>query len=104
MYKYIIYILYITSKFYSNGELDPWRGSCVQESNPEQNIYAILIPNAAHHLDLRAAHPSDPDDLKSARNTELTIIKRWIREHWVARNGWVSVNLNKVIRALLDYF
>lgn len=90
---------------YSNGQLDPWRPTSVLKSFPQRNIYAIIIPNAAHHLDLRASHPADPDDLTAARIAELTIIKRWIEEYWAAKNGgWVYVNFTKLVKTVLMFF
>lgn len=58
--------------------LDPWHGGGILQSYPDQNITAILIPNGAHHLDLRGSNPADPVDVIAARQTEKVIIQQWI--------------------------
>lgn len=40
-------------------------------------LVAIVIPDGAHHLDLRAATPDDPPDVIKARALEETYIQRW---------------------------
>lgn len=64
---------------FSNGELDPWHGSGVKE-NIGTSIYALLIKDAAHHLDLRAPDPRDPESVVQARLTEMSIIRGWIEQ------------------------
>jgi lysosomal Pro-X carboxypeptidase len=39
---------------------------------------AVLIEDAAHHLDLRAGNPADPEAVKQARLTEIKYIQKWI--------------------------
>ena len=43
---------------------------------------AVILPNGAHHLDLRAATNADPPDLKAAREVEMQHISKWIAEYW----------------------
>uniref|UniRef100_A0A1I8MB15 Lysosomal Pro-X carboxypeptidase n=2 Tax=Musca domestica TaxID=7370 RepID=A0A1I8MB15_MUSDO len=65
---------------FSNGLLDPWSGGGVlQSDNP--TVHIIIIPEGAHHLDLRAKHPKDPISVLQARNRESDIIGKWINEY-----------------------
>lgn len=65
----------------SNGLLDPWHGGGVLESIPEQNITALIIPEGAHHLDLRSTNLADPPGAITARDAELTTINWWIYQY-----------------------
>ncbi|VVC30215.1 Alpha/Beta hydrolase fold,Peptidase S28 [Cinara cedri] len=62
---------------FSNGMLDPWSSGGVLKS-VSSTVRAFLIPDAAHHLDLRASNPNDPKSVIQARKH----IKNWIR-------GWI---------------
>lgn len=42
---------------------------------------AVTIPNGAHHLDLRAQTPNDPEDVKLAREQELKYISLWLKQY-----------------------
>lgn len=67
---------------FSNGLLDPWSGGGVLQSDNDK-IYIIIIPEGAHHLDLRSSNSKDPASVVQARNTESEIIGKWIQEfHW----------------------
>lgn len=69
-----------TKILYSNGLIDPWiSGGILSTTNPENII--VLIADAAHHLDLRGADPSDPPSVIDARNQEKAAIRKWIQEH-----------------------
>jgi len=62
---------------FSNGDIDPWSsGGVLKELNP--TLPTILIKDAAHHYDLRAAHPEDTADVITARNLEKEYIKQWL--------------------------
>ncbi|XP_037947863.1 lysosomal Pro-X carboxypeptidase [Teleopsis dalmanni] len=66
---------------FSNGLLDPWSGGGVLETaNNDLNV--IIIPEGAHHLDLRSSNPADPPSVQAARKEEERIIKRWIRNYY----------------------
>lgn len=65
---------------FSNGLLDPWSGGGVMRS-PNDKVQIIIIPEGAHHLDLRAANKNDPGSVRSARKQELQHIEQWIRMH-----------------------
>ena len=65
----------------SNGLLDPWHGGGVLHSIPEQNITAFVIPEGAHHLDLRSTNMADPVGAIAARSGELITIAWWIDQY-----------------------
>ena len=64
---------------FSNGLLDPWSSGGVLK--PVGGTAALIIPEGAHHLDLRAANPKDPVSVVDARKKE-----RWERECSSFRN------------------
>ena len=43
-------------------------------------MVSLIIPEGAHHLDLRAADPKDPPSVTKARDIERQYIKKWIEE------------------------
>ena len=45
--------------FFANGELDPWHAGGLLESVSD-SIIAHVMPDCAHHLDLRLPNPADP--------------------------------------------
>nr|XP_022323280.1 lysosomal Pro-X carboxypeptidase-like [Crassostrea virginica] len=63
---------------FSNGLLDPWSSGGVLKSQSD-SVVAIVIPNGAHHLDLRGSNKADPADVISARNLEKKYIASWIK-------------------------
>lgn len=73
---------------FSNGLLDPWSGGGVL-SNVSNEILAIVIPEGAHHLDLRSADPNDPASVKYARQFHIKSIKKWLLNFY----GGDSINL-----------
>ena len=42
------------------------------------SIVAVIIPEGAHHLDLRASDPNDPPSVVKAREIEKQFIEKWI--------------------------
>lgn len=44
-------------------------------------VVAVIIPEGAHHLDLRAANPADPPSVLEARRIEKEHIARWIEQY-----------------------
>jgi len=65
---------------FSNGLLDPWSGGGVLRS-PNDKVKIMIIPEGAHHLDLRASDKNDPESVKEARMFELNAIKDWIHSY-----------------------
>ncbi|XP_059624060.1 uncharacterized protein LOC132267039 [Cornus florida] len=65
---------------FSNGLLDPWSGGSVLEDISE-TIVALVTEKGAHHLDLRAATPEDPDWLIEQRASEIKLIEGWINNY-----------------------
>ncbi|XP_019384090.1 PREDICTED: lysosomal Pro-X carboxypeptidase [Crocodylus porosus] len=62
---------------FSNGGLDPWSGGGVTQ-NITNSLVAIVIPEGAHHLDLRSSNPCDPESVRQARALEVHYMKQWI--------------------------
>lgn len=68
----------VTNIIFSNGLLDPWSSGGVIHS-PSLSLVPVIIPDGAHHLDLRGANPLDPPTVINARKQEKNLIKRWLR-------------------------
>lgn len=64
---------------FSNGLLDPWSGGGVLQA-PNNQINVIILPEGAHHLDLRQSNPLDPPSVTVARQLEAKIIAQWIKD------------------------
>ncbi len=58
----------------SNGLLDPWSSGGVMKSISD-SVVSVIIPEGAHHLDLRGANDRDPPSVKKMRMVE----KKYIR-------------------------
>ncbi|XP_033119205.1 lysosomal Pro-X carboxypeptidase-like [Anneissia japonica] len=63
---------------FSNGMLDPWSGGGVLNITSD-DITTILIPDGAHHLDLRTPNVKDPISVREARVLEKVTIMKWIK-------------------------
>ena len=57
--------------------LDPWSSGGILR-NIGRSVIALVIPEGAHHLDLRGADPKDPPSVIKARQIEAKFIKKWI--------------------------
>ncbi|XP_030021078.2 lysosomal Pro-X carboxypeptidase [Manduca sexta] len=64
---------------FSNGLLDPWAAGGILNSVSD-SVKAVIIIDAAHHLDLMASNPSDPESVKMARQIHKDNIRKWIDE------------------------
>nr|XP_023015538.1 lysosomal Pro-X carboxypeptidase [Leptinotarsa decemlineata] len=62
---------------FSNGLYDPWSSGGVLR-NIGARILAIVIPDGAHHFDLRGANVNDSSSVKAAREFHVHHIRRWI--------------------------
>nr|XP_003219412.1 PREDICTED: lysosomal Pro-X carboxypeptidase [Anolis carolinensis] len=65
---------------FSNGGLDPWSGGGVTK-NITNTLVAVVIPEGAHHLDLRSNTPFDPDSVLQARLLEVHYMRQWLRQY-----------------------
>nr|XP_006628138.2 PREDICTED: lysosomal Pro-X carboxypeptidase [Lepisosteus oculatus] len=64
---------------FSNGGLDPWSGGGVTQKI-SGSLVVIMIPEGAHHLDLRYNNAYDPQSVLNARDLEVQYMKKWIKE------------------------
>jgi lysosomal Pro-X carboxypeptidase len=64
---------------WSQGEYDPWRGGGVVE-DLNDSLRAVVIPEAAHHLDLFFSHQDDTDAVIEARKFEMGEVRKWVNE------------------------
>ncbi|CAK9803908.1 Lysosomal Pro-X carboxypeptidase [Anthophora quadrimaculata] len=69
-----------TNIIFSNGLMDPWSSGGVLQ-NLSSSAIAIIIPESAHHLDLRSSEINDPYSVILARKYHRYFIKQWIKEH-----------------------
>ncbi|KYR02101.1 peptidase S28 family protein [Tieghemostelium lacteum] len=65
---------------FSNGQRDGWLAGGVIKSQVENNIYALVIEESPHHLDLRAPNPLDPPSVTKARSFETDILQQFSKE------------------------
>lgn len=65
--------------YFSNGGLDPWSAGGVTH-NLTGPLVSIMIPDGAHHLDLRYSNDRDPPSVREARSLEVKYFKQWIKE------------------------
>ncbi|XP_076288119.1 lysosomal Pro-X carboxypeptidase [Lasioglossum baleicum] len=70
-----------TNIVFSNGLMDPWTGGGVVR-NLSVSAVAIIIPEGAHHLDLRGSHKEDPRSVILTRNYHRYYIRQWIKEYF----------------------
>lgn len=65
---------------FSNGLMDPWSSGGVLR-NLSSSAIAILIPEGAHHLDLRGSNMDDPYSVRITRKYHRFFISRWIEQY-----------------------
>lgn len=66
---------------FSNGLLDPWASGGVLH-NISDSVFAVIMPEAAHHLDLRARNNADPHSVIHARKFHKRVINHWLRQFY----------------------
>lgn len=60
-----------------------------------ESLVAIVIPDGAHHLDLRFNNQYDPQSVISARALEVQYFKKWIKhnrfvQHPLRTDSWAK--------------
>lgn len=65
---------------FSNGLLDPWSGGGVLRTFNDY-IDVIIIPEGAHHLDLRADDKLDPASVREARKFYIKKFRKWVNDY-----------------------
>ncbi|CAH1401401.1 unnamed protein product [Nezara viridula] len=73
-------ITWATNIIFSNGLLDPWSSGGVLK-NLSSSAVAVVIPEAAHSLDLRFANKADPESVLSARKIYKKTFSKWIKQY-----------------------
>lgn len=79
----------LTNVIFSNGDLDPWSAFGVLNNSLAPHATIVRITTGAHHLDLRAAHPLDTEEVKVARKLETHVIRKWITK-WKSAHGFTD--------------
>ncbi|KAK5868944.1 hypothetical protein PBY51_009915 [Eleginops maclovinus] len=64
---------------FSNGGLDPWSSGGVTY-NITDTLVSIMIPDGAHHLDLRYSNDKDTPPVREARALEVKYFREWINQ------------------------
>lgn len=73
---------------FTNGLLDPWSGGGVFYPPPgSREVFTFILPEGAHHLDLRATEPGDPASVIDLRRQYVTIFKKWIKSARIRKSG-----------------
>jgi lysosomal Pro-X carboxypeptidase len=70
---------------FSNGLLDPWSGGGVLRTRNDR-IDIRIIPDGAHHIDLRASNLNDPGSVIEVRKSHVATIRKWLREFHKKKN------------------
>jgi len=71
-----------TNIVFSNGLLDPWSsGGVMRSSDTKNGPVSLIIPEGAHHLDLRGSDPADPVSVIKVRKQERAYIRSWIEDY-----------------------
>ena len=93
----------ISNIVWSQGEYDPWKGGGMTR-NISDSLISIVIPEAAHHLDLFFSHVNDTRAVREARNFELSMITKWIHEKndKTARTNMVRQPMMEVQKAMVE--
>ena len=68
----------VSNIIFSNGMSDPWSGGGVLRA-PNEHVQIIIIPDGAHHIDLRESNKNDPEVVTAARKAELQTIRMWLK-------------------------
>ena len=89
MVKILIFIYHLFC-FDSNGLRDPWSSGGVTKNIGD--LVTVLIPEGAHHLDLRASNPLDPKSVIDARNIHKENIRKWINKASIKTSNSLSSN------------
>lgn len=66
---------------FSNGLMDPWSSGGVL-SNPSPKVYSVVLPDGAHHYDLRAENAKDTATVRDVRKFHISKIRDWINSYY----------------------
>lgn len=65
--------------------MDPWSGGGLLKSQNEK-ITVVLIPEGAHHIDLRADNKNDPASVKETRKFYIRTFRTWLEWNRIEKN------------------
>jgi len=72
----------VTNVIFSNGDLDPWsKGGIMSNKTLPPSSIALIVKGGAHCYDLWGSHPADSPSVKSVRQTEENMIRKWLRSN-----------------------
>nr|CAH7739327.1 unnamed protein product [Callosobruchus chinensis] len=87
---------------FSNGLMDPWSGGGVL-SNVSSTVVVIIIPDGAHHIDLRGHNDLDPDTVKSAREFHVRHIQKWLHSYYLQKSMDPPTVMKVIIQGFKSY-
>ncbi|KAL7014675.1 hypothetical protein ACKWTF_016055 [Chironomus riparius] len=67
----------LSNVIFSNGLLDPWSGGGVLRTQSDA-VTVVILPEGAHHLDLREDNKADPASIKATRTYYLKTFREWV--------------------------
>lgn len=67
----------LSNIIFSNGLLDPWSGGGVLKTQSD-TITVVILPEGAHHLDLREDNVDDPATIQATRKFYIKTFHEWI--------------------------
>ena len=94
--KYHVFIF-----IFSNGLRDPWSSGGIVKTISD-SILSVIIPEGAHHLDLRGANKLDPKSVVDARNVHRDNIQKWINKASLKTTSRSSVQVGKESNSAIE--
>ena len=87
---------------YSNGLRDPWSSGGIVKTISD-SILSVIIPEGAHHLDLRGSNKLDPKSVVDARNVHRDNIQKWINKASIKTASRTSVQVGKESDSAIEH-
>jgi len=87
---------------FSNGLRDPWSSGGIVKTISD-SILSVIIPEGAHHLDLRGSNKLDPKSVVDARNVHRDNIQKWINKASIKTASRTSVQVGKESDSAIEH-